>query len=267
MALIIGMCCLLLNDAFVAEAQCFEQTQEEVRKLQEVFGREVFSLQPEAQYCQAVIEDAARLMNSAAGIYGGNQFFVYADRDPQKQNIMVGFWDDDKDEITVIGWDKISTGDPKHGKDYHFTPTGIFLNSTENLGYRAQGTKNSKGWRGFGAKGSRVWDFGWQETTKPCKRGLEQRTIRLLMHATDPDQGEKRLGRPDSKGCVRISARLNKFLDVYGIIDAEYENAQAVNPSWLLRKDRQPIMFAGRYMLVGDAAQTAANAQLASVSD
>src|SRR5262252_1994783 len=53
----------------------------------------------------------------------------------------------------------------------------------------------------------------------------EEGDIRLLLHATDPDYLEKRLGRPASKGCVRIPAAMNRFLDRHGVLDADYERA------------------------------------------
>lgn len=198
----------------------------EIQKLADIFRQEVSTFQPEEDYVAAVKKDIAQKINAAVDLCFVSQYFVYADRNEKRQNVLVGFWDEKKEAVEIIGWSKCSTGNPKHGKDYHFTPIGIFANTTENVGYRAQGTKNSLGWRGFGAKGSRVWDFGWQKTHKPIKGKLQERTIRLLMHATDPDGGEKRLGGVDSKGCVRISAKLNKFLDVYGIIDANYEAAE-----------------------------------------
>ena len=79
--------------------------------------------------------------------------------------------------------------------------------------------------------------------------------IRFLLHATDPIFGEKRLGKVDSKGCIRISGKLNQFLDHYGLLDREYE-AQKNNKriSWVLKANREPVLFAGQYLLVGDSA-------------
>ena len=78
--------------------------------------------------------------------------------------------------------------------------------------------------------------------------------MRLLMHATDPDRGEQRLGRTDSKGCVRISHSLNRFLDTYAILDSHYEQWAKTKPdSWLLRKDRQPVLYPGKYLVIGDS--------------
>ena len=89
--------------------------------------------------------------------------------------------------------------------------------------------------------------------------------MRLLMHATDPDKGEPRLGRTDSKGCVRISSALNRFLDTYAILDSNYEDwAKTRSDSWLLKKDRMPVAYPGKYLIVGDSAvqhQAASRAQ------
>ncbi|OIO47000.1 MAG: hypothetical protein COS76_01095 [Candidatus Portnoybacteria bacterium CG06_land_8_20_14_3_00_39_12] len=152
-----------------------------------------------------------------------SQCLVYVDRNPEKQVIVAGFFDVRRQSITIIGIDKVSTGNQKR-RGYFITPVGIFEHSRD---YQALGTKNDKGWRGLGAKGSRVWDFGWRTTFN--KKG-EEVDIRLLMHATDPDFGESRLGRVASKGCVRISGKLNRFLDKYKILDGR-----------------------GKYLMVGDS--------------
>ena len=47
------------------------------------------------------------------------------------------------------------------------------------------------------------------------------------------------LGIRHSKGCVRIPASLNTFLDHYGILDAEYEALRRTGKSlWVLKSDR-----------------------------
>ena len=43
--------------------------------------------------------------------------------------------------------------------------------------------------------------------------------MRLQMHATDPDHLEQRLGTAQSKGCIRIPASLNEFIDRHGVLD------------------------------------------------
>lgn len=203
------------------------------------------------EYLQLVRSDIVRMIeNAPQDFLAESQFFVYVDRNSQKQLIALCFFNADNRQIEIIGADKISTGNPNR-KGHFITPVGFFKNTIENFSYRALGTKNSKGWRGLGVKNSRVWDFGWQKT--PYKKS-EERDIRLLMHATDPDFGEARLGKVDSKGCIRVSGRMNNFLDYFGILDKEYEfQNKSKKVSWLLRNDRWPVNFSGKYLVVGDS--------------
>ncbi len=223
----------------------------EVQKLQTEFEKNVgFKIMLEEDYLKSVLGDAVRKILDIKE-NGQSQYFIYVDRNPEKQIILVCFFDLALKNITVIGADKISTGSQKR-RGHFITPVGVFANTINNIGYRALGTKNDVGWRGLGAKGSRVWDFGWQKTPKD-NRKVE---IRLLLHATDPDFGEPRLGKVDSKGCVRISGKLNKFLDHFGLLDQEYEiNKNKKSIAWLLKSDRESMAFAGKYMLVGDSAK------------
>lgn len=182
-----------------------------------------------------------------------DQFFVFIDRNPDKQIAFVGIFESSRYKIHKIGVDKISTGNNKRA-GYWLTPIGIYANSLEFVGWRAEGTKNSKGWMGLGRKGSRIWDFGWQVTEKKPNSKLDERKIRLLLHSTDPFDGEKKLGSAASQGCIRISSQLNNFLDHYGIIDSEYEkNRNKKRISWLLKKDRQVSPLAGKYVIVEDS--------------
>jgi hypothetical protein len=80
--------------------------------------------------------------------------------------------------------------------------------------------------------------------------------MRLQMHATDPDALEPRLGTACSKGCIRIPAEANVFLDRLGILDADYERALAEGRSvWQLRSDRTPTPWSGRYLVVVESAR------------
>lgn len=202
----------------------------------------------------AKIDALKRLQGAAYPLL--SQYLVFVDRNPKKQLAMVGYYSQETGQVEIIGWDKCSTGNPTHGRDYHFTPTGVFANTIDHFSFRAAGTKNKNGWRGYGRKNCRVWDFGYQATTKPIKGREQAREIRLLMHATDPDNGEPKLGTPQSKGCVRISDKLDKFLDFYGIIDAEYEaDIFRKSVATLLLQDRMPAIAAGKYLIIGDSAQ------------
>ncbi len=76
------------------------------------------------------------------------------------------------------------------------------------------------------------------------------------MHATDPAYLEQRLGHPASKGCVRIPDAMNRFLDRYGILDADYELAAQLDRRFaaLLLPDRNPTPLAGNLLVVIDSA-------------
>jgi len=202
-----------------------------------------------------VRQDIAGQMKLRGLSFEGSQYFVYADRNPKTQYILVGFYDAERGGIDFLGADLISSGNLEKGGDYYVTPTGVFENVVDNFGYRALGTPNQEGWRGLGAKDSRVWDFGDQKSVKKYKGGNTISQMRLLMHSTDPDKGEPRLGRTDSKGCVRISHSLNHFLDTYAILDLNYEQWAKTRPdSWLLKKDRRPVANPGKYLIIGDSA-------------
>lgn len=228
-----------------------EASEPEVEKLQAEFEKIVgFKLTPEEGYLRLVLEDAiGKILNIREN--GQSQYFIYVDRNPEKQIILVCFFDSARKNIVVIGADKVSTGNQER-RGHFITPVGVFEHTIKNGGYRALGTKNDKGWRGLGVKGSRVWDFGWQKTPKD-NREVE---IRLLLHATDPVFGEKRLGKVDSKGCIRVSGKLNKFLDHYGILDKDYDEQKHLKEiSWLLRTNREPVIYGGKYLLIGDSAK------------
>ena len=241
---VLALFLVLLSASLVAGA---EMAAPEAKKIQSEFGRIVGKepikekyLISTAKYCVAAI--------SAHPEFQKSQYFVYADRNPDRQLVMVCFYDAALKKVEILGVDKASTGNPDRNGFFE-TPLGFLKSTPAIMGYRAQGTKNGKGWRGLGGKGSRIWDFGWQRT---YKNGHPVQ-IRLLMHATDPDFGEPRLGRVDSKGCIRISAKLNRFLDHFGIIDKEYEEWNSAKKIWLLKADREPANYAGKYVLVGDS--------------
>jgi hypothetical protein len=121
-----------------------------------------------------------------------------------------------------------------------------------NPDFRAEGTKNEFGIRGYGVKGMRVYDFGWQQATRGWGGGGTS-TMRLQLHATDPDILERRLGSVQSKGCIRIPASLNRLIDQYGLLDADYERGLAEGKKyWLLLPQRTPVSTPGRYMIVVD---------------
>ena len=181
------------------------------------------------------------------------QYVVLVDRDPLVQAVFIYFTSPERVPL-LIGASPASTGRP--GKfEYFETPVGVFEHTLENPDFRAEGTRNSMGIRGYGKKGMRVFDFGWQQAEKGWGDHAMS-TMRLQMHATDPDFLESRLGTPQSKGCIRIPTTLNHFLDEFGVLDANYEQAlQSGKKLWMLRSDRRATQWSGRYLVVVDTSR------------
>jgi len=176
------------------------------------------------------------------------QYVLLVDRSPKVQAALV-YWGDGEGTLHFIGASPASTGRP--GSYEHFlTPLGVFEHSVAHLDFRAEGTRNEFGIRGYGVKGMRVFDFGWVMGERTWGDGGLS-PMRLQVHATDPDVLEPRLGSAASSGCIRISAALNRLLDKYGVLDADYEAALARGGQlWVLRKDRTPTPWSGRYLVV-----------------
>jgi hypothetical protein len=79
----------------------------------------------------------------------------------------------------------------------------------------------------------------------------------LQMHSTDARLLEPRLGTAQSEGCIRIPGSLNIFVDRYGILDGDYEEAMAAGQRfWVLGPDRTPTPWSGRYLVVVDSKRT-----------
>jgi hypothetical protein len=103
----------------------------------------------------------------------------------------------------------------------------------------------------------RVWDFGWQPAVRGWRSATKVSKMRLLLHATDPETLERRLGRSASKGCIRIPEAMDVFLDRHGVLDADYEQAAGHNPRFLavLLPDRTPTPLAGNALVVVDSSE------------
>jgi hypothetical protein len=230
---------------------------EEIDRLRTAFAAEVpkaVSL-PEARQ-QDLLTRARNILAERAVLLDRPQLAMVVDRNPEGQDAALVLARPNGDPWQVIGATKTSTG--QRGRfDYYITPTGVFFHTDAILGYRAEGTYNENGIRGLGARGMRVWDFGWHNAEKGWRRDGERGDIRLLMHATDPVALEPRLGRPASQGCVRIPAALNVFLDRFGVLDVDYERAAQRDARFrgLLRPDRTPTALAGNMMIVVDTAE------------
>ncbi|MEO7281046.1 MAG: L,D-transpeptidase [Casimicrobium sp.] len=179
------------------------------------------------------------------------QFVVLIDRSVNVQAAFI-YWGSVAQGWSLVGATPVSTGLP--GRYEHFTtPLGVFDHSRANPDFRAEGTKNKLGFRGYGRKGMRVYDFGWVYAPRGWGDGA-MGILRLQIHATDPDRAEPRLGTAQSEGCVRISSSLNDFIDRHALLDADYERAVADGSHlWVLRADRTPTSTPGRYLVVVDS--------------
>ena len=182
------------------------------------------------------------------------QYVILVDRNPFIQAVAI-YWMAPDRTFQFIGASPASTGKP--GSFDHFvTPTGIFEHTIDNPDFRAEGTRNENGILGYGRRGMRVYDFGWQQAERGWGSGGEG-TMRLQMHATDPERLEIRLGTIQSKGCIRIPATLNTFIDRHAILDADYEQAMASGQTfWVFSQTREPTPWSGRYLVIVDTERT-----------
>jgi len=183
------------------------------------------------------------------------QYYVLVDRSPRVQAAFI-YWRAEDSSWRFIGASPVSTGRP--GEFEHFlTPIGVFEHSLANLDFRAEGTRNANGILGYGRQGMRVFDFGWVRGERTWgQRGTGD--MRLQMHATDPGLLEPLLGVWHSKGCIRIPATLDVFIDRHGLLDADYEAAvRAGQHFWELRADRKPTPWPGRWLVVVDSLRAA----------
>ena len=179
------------------------------------------------------------------------QFIMLIDRSPKVQAALL-YWGSTERGWGLVGATPVSTGLP--GRYEHFTtPLGVFDHSMANPDFRAEGTKNKLGFRGYGRKGMRIYDFGWVDAPRGWGKG-EMGVMRLQMHATDPDLAAQRLGTAQSEGCVRIPASLNDFIDRNALLDEDYlRELDRGAHLWVLRADRTPTSWSGRYLVVIDS--------------
>ena len=200
-------------------------------------------------------EHYARLLTSALDDAGLSQlppeYILLVDRSPNIQSAMI-FWKSPEGAFYLIGATPVSTGRP--GTYEHFlTPVGVYEHRTRNLDFRAEGTTNKLGIRGYGVRGMRVFDFGWVKAPKGWGDHALSR-LRLQVHATDPNRLESRLGTAQSEGCVRTTASFNVFLDHYSILDGDYEQAATKGERFsVLTSGREPTPWSGRYLVVVDS--------------
>ncbi len=205
-------------------------------------------LRPPADVVASYVTRLQGALDSAGVRIERPRFVALVDRSPTVQALPM-LWGSADTGWRLVGAAPVSTGLP--GRYEHFaTPLGVFDHSVINPDYRAEGTKNEFGIRGYGRKGTRVYDFGWVPAPKGWGKGAMS-MMRLQMHATDPDRLEQRLGTAQSKGCIRIPASLNEFIDRHGVLDEDYQKETDDGKFlWVLRGDRTPTRIAASELLL-----------------
>ncbi|RQV80902.1 hypothetical protein [Burkholderia anthina] len=182
------------------------------------------------------------------------EYVVMVDRAPNVQALFIYFRATPANAWLMIGASPVGTGLPGQ-YDHFLTPLGVFHHSPDTMDFRAEGTTNENGIRGYGRRDMRIYDFGWVDGERGWGKGGVS-PMRFQMHATDPDRLEALLGIRHSKGCVRIPASLNTFLDQHGLLDDDYQaRVEAGKSLWVLRRDRDITPIAGRYLVVIDSAR------------
>jgi hypothetical protein len=233
-----------------------EQAAEETHQalaMRAVFAREVtrrLRVPPADQHAYGQRLQTALEAENLGELAG--EFVILVDRSANVQALFIYFRAMPGEPWQMIGASPVATGRP--GEFDHFlTPLGVFEHTPNNMDFRAEGTMNDNGIRGYGNRDMRIYDLGWVNGERGWGKGGYSQ-MRFQMHATDPDRLEPLLGIRHSKGCVRIPASLNAFIDHNGIIDAEYEALVASDKSlWVLHSDRQATPWAGRFIVVIDS--------------
>jgi hypothetical protein len=214
-----------------------------------VFASEVPSASARSEAAAAA--DAARIDRqlAAAGVdLPAPQFVLLVDAAAaaQRASVFVGV----PGRWHFVGSAPVSTG-RVNGFEYFLTPAGVYAHTPANPDFRAEGTRNARGIRGYGRAGERVYDFGWVLALRTWDdRGRSP--MRLQVHSTDPDRLAPRLGRRDSKGCVRIPSDLNAFIDRHGLLDADYLLSASPAARRVLHADRTPVPWPGRLLVIVD---------------
>jgi lipoprotein-anchoring transpeptidase ErfK/SrfK len=226
-----------------APSETLEQAAERYRaKFANAAGRAAVAL-PEGEEAEDQRLLAEKVANGEIKI-DSTQFVVVADVLKSRQNVSIWLLDP-QGQSALIGAGRTSSG--RRGRfDYYLTPDGVFQNLSDNGNFRAEGTKNEHGIRGYGAKGMRIYDLGWQSSFGGWGK-MNPAQIRLQMHSTDPTYMESRLGMPDSKGCVRIHQNVNRFIDANGVLDRDFE---LNGKTWPLDPHRVRTAYSGSYIVI-----------------
>jgi len=108
---------------------------------------------------------AGAALESAGADTAPAQYVALVDRSPNVQAIFI-YWLAAGSSPELVGASPVSTG--RGGEFDHFqTPLGVYEHTPSNPDFRAEGTRNENGIRGYKLAGMRVLDFGWQQAERP----------------------------------------------------------------------------------------------------
>ncbi len=121
----------------------------------------------------------------------------YGPAGPNTVQALLLYWGSAENGWEFVGAAPVSTGSPVRYERFT-TPLGVFDHTMSNPEFRAEGTKNKLGFRGYGRKGLRIYDFGWVEAPRGWGNGAMGK-MRLQMHSTDAELAAPKLVRRNQK--------------------------------------------------------------------
>jgi len=195
-----------------------------------------------------------------------SQFVSIVDLD--KQLYIVTFWDETTQQYHYIGNDLISSGnirreaEVKYGENHYFkTPAGVFKSKN---GWRSEGKLSEDNITlGYGYEGRYIFYFGKQDSIrfntfdKNKEKIYDTQRWKLIKDSLDlavhSHKSSKKLGQPNSHGCVRMSDELNRFLDNNSVL---HKNAFD-GDKWIHKYAKEPLQtkyhqYAGEYLIIFD---------------
>jgi lipoprotein-anchoring transpeptidase ErfK/SrfK len=188
--------------------------------------------------------------------------------DLETQLYIVALYEKRLHKLRLIGADLISSGNMEReieirkGDDHYFkTPDGIF---SIKGGWRSDGKYNSDNTiQGYGEKGRFIYYLGKQSTLRynvfdnngskiydKEKWKLLKDDLNFALHS---HKSTKRMGKPYSHGCVRMTNEMNYFLDNTAVLHKNFFK----NGKWELKYSKEPESqnyrnYAGEYLVIFD---------------
>jgi lipoprotein-anchoring transpeptidase ErfK/SrfK len=195
-----------------------------------------------------------------------NEFISVVDL--KRQLYVVVIYNKRRDSLELIGADLISSGNMdreieiKKGQDHYFkTPSGVF---SIKGGWRSDGKYNDDNTtQGYGEKGRFIYYLGKQSTLrynvfdKNGSKIYDKEKWKLLKDdlnfALHSHKSTKKMGKPYSHGCIRMTHELNYFLDNVSILHKNFLKKDG----WSLKYAQEPEdlsfkNYAGEYIVIFD---------------